>query len=50
MQESTIVHINITDQKTILGDLISVKITAWLPTKMFPELLCQDYRPEIIGL
>ena len=28
----------------ILGALISVEITAWLPTKMFPELFCQDYR------
>ena len=37
-------HSNITDRLKILGELISVKITARLPTKMFPELFFQDYR------
>ena len=37
------------DRKKILGELISVKITAWLPTKMFPELFLPRLPKSLAG-
>ena len=41
---NTIAHTNITDRQKILGELISVKITTLLPTKMFPALACKSVK------